>query len=113
MAYYSHLVALYTEYSIEEISSNERVLAENKALSVNSSLRGSSKIKTKMCRHAHADSQRYNNCCINRQTHTAIHWSTGILWHIVKHRQSTYRHTTTLKHMDTYTHIVLCGMLNQ
>ena len=107
MAYYSHLVAFYTEYSIEELSSNERVWAENKALFVNSSLRGSSKIKTKMCRHAHADSQRYNNCCINRQTHTAIHHRLaycGILWNTDRALTDTQPHWNTWTHTHTHTH---------
>ena len=73
MAYYSPVDALYTGYIVLRISAVMRVLVENKGLSVNNSLHGSGKTKTKMCRHAHADNQRYNNCCINRQTHTAIH----------------------------------------
>ena len=60
--------------------------------------------------------QTTNNCCINCDRQTA-YCHTPIDWHTVKQRktdrQSSYRHTTTLKPRDTHTHThtVLCGML--
>ena len=53
--------------------------------------------------------QTTNNCCINCDRQTYCH--TPIDWHTVKQtdrqadRQSTYRHTTTLKPRDTHTHM--------
>ena len=78
MAYNSPVDALYTRY-IVNLSAVMRVSVENKMLSVNNSLTWLGKTKTKMCRQAHVDNQRYNNCCMNRQTHTAIHRLPGLL----------------------------------
>ena len=79
MAYYSPLDALYTEKTVLNISAvmREFPLKIKCFLSVIPYMAG--KTQTQICGYAHADYQRYNNFCVNRQTHTAIQPLAGIL----------------------------------
>ena len=101
MPYYSHLDARCTKYP-EELSSNERVLAENKVLLILSIILYTALVKLKP-KCVGMLMKTTNNCCINCDRQTA-YCHTPINWHTVKQRQadrqSTYRHT----------HTVLCGM---
>ena len=112
MAYYSHLDAHYTEYIIltQELSSNERGLAENKVLLILSIILYTALVKPKP-KCVGMLMQTTNNCCINCDRQTYCHnRSTGILWN--RDRQTgrqtehlqTHNHTETQGHTHTHTH---------
>ena len=85
MPYYSHLDARYTKYT-EELSSNERVLAENKVLLILSIILYTALVKLKP-KCVGMLMQTTNNCCINCDRQTA-YFHTPIDWHTVKQRQT-------------------------